>query len=131
MWSKESDDAYVYEWIYLWRTAPRKTHCCFTDRWTRNDWVLNQPMTKDCHNKILAVRCQTEHDKAFKTQIAVSTDISQSLIYKLLCRCSMASVSSYISLQWPHSCVGQNMVCRHVQSQICRCHQLLAGIPKK
>lgn len=84
MCSKELDDASVYQWIYLWRTVPRKTHCCFTDLWTRNDRVLNQPTTKDCHNKILAVCRQSEHDKAFKTQTAVSTDVSQNLIYKLL-----------------------------------------------
>jgi len=40
-------------------------------------------MTKDCHNKILAVLRPSEHGKAFKTQ-TVPTDISQNLIYKLL-----------------------------------------------
>jgi hypothetical protein len=90
--------------------------------------VLNQPMAKDCQNEIVAVRRQSEHDKALKTQTALSTDISQNLIYKLLVDVAWSPPAVKISLQRTHSCAGQNIVCRHVQSHICRCHEPLAGI---
>jgi len=49
---------------------PETTEC-----WTN-------PMTKDCHNKILAVLRPNEHEKTYKTQ-RVSTDISQNPFPKL------------------------------------------------
>jgi len=84
-------------------------------------------MSKDCHNKILAVLRSSENGKAFKTQ-TVPTDTSQNLIYKLLVDVAWSPIPVKYSYK-EHSCVGQNMVCRHVQYHICRCHDLLAAIP--